>query len=146
MYYVCAPLSWQVPKSHSLPFIMCRGIKHLFQVMFYSWENIYFCKLQTSFSLLALPFVSLGSLPRRWVLQVLVGSCHHALQPCWGRHRLCSLSWLQVTQFGFENLNATFLVGFFCNPSLCYWDRNLAASVRRNTLYFAEVQRILFLV
>lgn len=35
---------------------------------------------------------------------------------------------------------------FFCNPSLCCWDRNLAASVRRNTLYFAEVQRILFLV
>lgn len=32
---LCSPL-WQVPKSHSLPFIMCNGIKHLFRVMFYS--------------------------------------------------------------------------------------------------------------
>lgn len=47
---LCSPL-WQVPKSHSPPFVMCNGIKHLFKVMFYSWENIYFCKIQTYFIL-----------------------------------------------------------------------------------------------
>lgn len=34
--------------------------------------------------------------------------------------------------------------GASCNPPLCCCDRNLAASVRRSTLYFAEVQRIFF--
>lgn len=86
--------------------------------------------------------MALGSLPRRWVLQVLVGACHHALQSWWDRHRLCSLSWLQITQSGSENWTAPFLV-FLAIP-LCCCDRNLAANVRRSTLYFAEVQRIFF--
>lgn len=140
MYYVCAPLSWQVPKSHSLPFIMCSGIKHLFQVMFYSWEISISADISLTISTSlpgpGLPAQKLSPAGLGGTVSpctaTLVGQAQ-ALQPLLAAE---NSAWLWKF-----NCN---IRGVSCNPPLCCCDRNLAASVRRSTLYFAEVQRIFF--
>lgn len=73
----------------------------------------------------------LGGIVSPWTA-TLLGQAQ-ALQPLMAAHNTAWLSKFNCNIFGVS-----------CKPFLCCCDRNLAASVRRSTLCFAEVQRIFF--